>query len=116
MFPDPFHLTHDGSDVALPRVVSTAPNTVRYHASVDGVDCLVEVQQTASKNSNRHFVRFTRTKLVGVNAVPEVLKTTFIFDRPANATTLQGDMIYIIRQLLDSLSDSILTKLLNGEA
>lgn len=113
--PDPILLGNQASD-PMPRI-NSAPGSASYRKTYeDGTVFKLTVFQTDNKKRARHVMRFDNTG--PANAVTGVSQTSAItvtIDEPSSGAIPDSSLINHWGRLRDTMTDAIVTKMLNQE-
>jgi hypothetical protein len=120
MLPDPMTLENGGTDLSAPRIVSPNPNTgvFRFVDTGTGGGLTLSVIQNGNKTRARSVVRLVSD--AGPDAITGIhpsATVTMTIDRPADGSFDFADLLSLVRVLfMGSLTETVVTKILNGEA
>jgi hypothetical protein len=117
MLTDPFTTENGGADITTPRIISPNVNTGRFrYEGSGGAYGVWDFIQSDNGSRRRHIARYTAVQAALSDGTHPSMTLTLTIDEPSGNTISDTDMLYFWNtHFKGSLSDAIVTKLLNGE-
>lgn len=117
MISDPLSIENGATDLVAPRIISTSPNSGRFrYEGSGGENSTFEFIQNGNASRSRHVARFVVVNAPDLQGVQHSCTFTLTVDEPASGAISNADLLYIWNtQFKGTLTDTVFTKLMNGE-